>query len=239
MYFDLLRGKLLTCFQIAEGSGRALEFSRHHGAKAHQAQRSGPLTALPTLAECDDMIRRQNLVLGAMDRIREVVIAQQHALAEQRSRNEASKARQSELSDDSASFSEKQEGGGGFAGADPKKRRGVCLYSSNVATFTNVASETHLRVDATVATEQKLQSGGEVRTVLERSAMLVAYVSLSVNFALSLLFLCTDAAQIMRSLRANLVRKHPLEAPIFDRKRPVRHRDLFLLSTHSDPWLSI
>ena len=78
------------------------------------------------------MIRRQNLVLAAMDRIRDVVIAQEHARAEQRSRDEASKARLSELSEDSASFHEKQEGGGGFAGADPKKtRRGVCTDVSN------------------------------------------------------------------------------------------------------------
>ena len=83
------------------------------------------------------MIRRQKSVLAAMDRIREVVLAQQHALAEQRSRDEASKARQSEISEETLHFHEKQEGGGGFAGADPKKRRGVSGYSFTIIAHTD------------------------------------------------------------------------------------------------------
>ena len=88
-------------------------------------QRAGISSALPPMSECEDMIRLQNTVLTAFERIREVVIAQQHALAEQRSRDEASKARQGSFSDDSTSYLDKQEGAGGFAGADAKKRRGV------------------------------------------------------------------------------------------------------------------
>ena len=71
------------------------------------------------------MIRRQNRVLESMMRIREVVIAQQHAIAEQRSREEASKAHPTDYGDDHGPYQEKTEGGGGFAGPDPKKRRGV------------------------------------------------------------------------------------------------------------------
>ena len=163
--------------QIAEGSGRALEFSRHHGAKAHQNQRSGLLSALPTLAECDDMIRRQNLVLTAMDRIRDVVIAQQHALAEQRSRDEASKVRQIELGEESA-FHGKEDGGGGFAGADPKKRRGVSAFILRIIAGLTLPSVMHLLVDVTVAIEPRPQNGEEVLMVLGHSAMLAAYVSL-------------------------------------------------------------
>ena len=85
------------------------------------------MSALPKLEEVDDMIRRQNRVLDSMMRIREVVIAQQHALAEQRSRDEANKAHQSEYDGDHGPYQEKQEGGGGFAGPDPKKKRGVGL----------------------------------------------------------------------------------------------------------------
>ena len=114
------------CFaQIADGSGRALDFSRHYGQRAHQASRTGPLpSSLPTLGEVDDMARRQTHVLDSLARIREVIITQQHALAEQRSRDEASKV-SSEYGDDGTSYSDKGEGGGGFAGADAKKRRGV------------------------------------------------------------------------------------------------------------------
>lgn len=57
--------------KIADGSGRALTFSREYGDKAHHTQRAG-LTAesMPTLAECEDMIKRQRGVLASMERIR-------------------------------------------------------------------------------------------------------------------------------------------------------------------------
>ncbi|MCJ1374494.1 hypothetical protein MMC20_005726 [Loxospora ochrophaea] len=110
--------------EIAEGSGRALDFSRHYGNRAHHSQRSGPLPgSLPSLTECDEMIRHQHRVLDSMARIREVIITQQHALAEQRTRDQAQKA-PSEFSDEANSYQDKLEGAGGFAGADPKKRRG-------------------------------------------------------------------------------------------------------------------
>ncbi|KAL8659947.1 MAG: hypothetical protein Q9226_000169 [Calogaya cf. arnoldii] len=110
--------------EIAEGSGRALEFSRHYGARAHQTQRSGPIPgSMPSLAECDEMMSYQKRVLDSMQSIKEVIIAQQQALAEQRSYEHSYKPA-SEVDEDGASFQEKLEGGGGFAGADSKKRRG-------------------------------------------------------------------------------------------------------------------
>jgi hypothetical protein len=70
------------------------------------------------------MLKFQERVLMSITRIRDVVIAQQNAMAEQRSRDEV-KAKQ-EYPEDSSSTADKAERGGGFAGADPKKRRGVC-----------------------------------------------------------------------------------------------------------------
>ena len=64
-----------------------------------------------------------------MARIRDVIINQQHALAEQRNRDEANKE-PSEYGEEGATNQDKLEGGGGFAGADSKKRRGVGLLSS-------------------------------------------------------------------------------------------------------------
>ena len=123
----LLRDHTKHFVQIADGSGRALDFSRHYGQRAHQASRSGPLpSSLPTLGEVDDMVRRQTHVLDSLARIREVIITQQHALAEQRSRDEANKV-SSDYGEDGTSYSDKGDGGGGFAGADAKKRRGVCF----------------------------------------------------------------------------------------------------------------
>ena len=70
------------------------------------------------------MIKRQERVLESMTRIREVIVTQQAALAEQRSREEASKV-PSDFGEDGNGYSEKSEGGGGFAGDAAKKRRGV------------------------------------------------------------------------------------------------------------------
>ena len=117
--------KILTSTQIAEGSGRALEFSRHYGARAHQTQRSGPIPgSMPSVAECDEMMSYQKRVLDSMQSIKEVIIAQQQALADQRSYEHTYKPA-SEADEDGASFHEKLEGSGGFAGAEAKKRRGV------------------------------------------------------------------------------------------------------------------
>ncbi|MCJ1233503.1 hypothetical protein MMC14_001461 [Varicellaria rhodocarpa] len=110
--------------EIAEGSGRVLEFTGRFGARSHQVQRSGiQPSSLPTLNECDDIIKQQHKVLDAMARIRDVIINQQHALAEQRTRDEANKD-PSEYGDDGPLGQDKSEGSGGFAGADLKKRRG-------------------------------------------------------------------------------------------------------------------
>ncbi|KAL8694777.1 MAG: hypothetical protein Q9218_000623 [Villophora microphyllina] len=111
--------------EIAEGSGRALDFSRHYGSRAHQTQRSGPIPgSIPTLAECDEMLNYQKRVLDSMQRIKEIILAQQQALAEQRNYESHYKP-SSEADEDGTSFNDKLEGSGGFAGADAKKRRGV------------------------------------------------------------------------------------------------------------------
>ena len=103
-----------------------MEFSRHYGNRAHQTQRSGPSPgSMPSLQECDDLVRQQTVVLDAINRIREGIITrQQQALAEQRSQDQAYKG-SSEFGDDGSVYQDKLDGSGGFAGADAKKRRGV------------------------------------------------------------------------------------------------------------------
>ena len=85
-------------------------------------------SVLPSLSEIDDMLRRQSRVLESLSRIKEVVITQQHALAEQRNRDEANKV-SSDYGEDGSGYSDKADGAGGFAGPDSKKRRGVCIVS--------------------------------------------------------------------------------------------------------------
>lgn len=125
------RVQSLTSRQIAEGGGRAIEFSSRYGNRAFLTQRSGPIPgSIPTLAECDEMMNHQKRVLDSMQSIKEIIIAQQHALAEQRN-YEINHKPSSDADEDGASFSDKLEGSGGFAGADTKKRRGVryhCLF---------------------------------------------------------------------------------------------------------------
>ena len=70
------------------------------------------------------MIARQTRVLDSVNRIREVIIAKTLADAEQQSQERRNKAAL-EYDDDSGSFQDKMDGSGGFAGSDPKKRRGV------------------------------------------------------------------------------------------------------------------
>lgn len=70
------------------------------------------------------MIARQTRVLDSVNRIREVIIAKTLADAEQQNQERRNKA-SLEYDDDSSSFQDKMDGTGGFAGSDPKKRRGV------------------------------------------------------------------------------------------------------------------
>ncbi|KAI9873219.1 MAG: hypothetical protein M1830_000685 [Pleopsidium flavum] len=120
--------------EIAEGSGRMLDFSRHYSAHAHQTQRSGPIPgSLPTLLECDEMIRQHGRVYDSFARIREVLLTQQLALAEQRQHDQGYKG-SSEYDEDGVGYQDELKGGGGFAGADAKKRRGVSYSFDNAPT---------------------------------------------------------------------------------------------------------
>ena len=128
------------------------------------------------------MLQRQRGVLEAMARIREVVLThQQHAMAEQRSLEEAQQANLTEFPSEINGYQEKSDGSGGFAGPDNKKpRRGVSSFDFMLAILTKCSSsETPLQDGATVAIEPKRQNGGEARTVHERSVTLVDFVSLT------------------------------------------------------------
>lgn len=107
-----------------------LDFSRHYSAHAHQTQRSGPIPgSLPSLAECDEMLRQHNRVHESFTRIRDVILTQQLALAEQRAHEQGYKG-SSEYDEDGAGYQDEFKAGGGFAGADAKKRRGVSILES-------------------------------------------------------------------------------------------------------------
>ena len=104
-----------------------LDFSRRYGDRMHQSARSGPsISTLPSIVEVEDMIAKSRIQLDCLNKIREVVYAQQAAydqqLADQRQQrktfHEPPPPQPIEHEVDEA------EGKGGFAGPDAKKRRG-------------------------------------------------------------------------------------------------------------------
>ncbi|MCJ1461643.1 hypothetical protein MMC07_000240 [Pseudocyphellaria aurata] len=111
--------------EIAKGSQLASDFARNYGIRAHQDARAG-MTAesLPSIEECSEMISRQTRVLDSMNRIKDVINAQQEALKQRLSQEQRYNA-PSEYDDDAPGYHDKLDGAGGFAGADAKKRRGV------------------------------------------------------------------------------------------------------------------
>ncbi len=98
-----------------------MDFSRVWAQRHHQSNRAGYYSdSLPGLHEIDDMLRQSHRVLENLGRMREAVVAQQTALSEHRARM----ARGSHLEEDYNGISDDYKGGG-FAGGDGKKRRGV------------------------------------------------------------------------------------------------------------------
>jgi hypothetical protein len=71
------------------------------------------------------MINLQRRNQDALMRIRTAVLNQEHALAEQMAQRKAFNAGGVHDSDHMAMYQEDFKGGGGFAGPDTKKRRGV------------------------------------------------------------------------------------------------------------------
>ena len=77
------------------------------------------------MPELDDLTRQSGRVIDALGRIREAVLARQHALAEEQARALKREHYDDELTNLPGAFKEN----GGFTAVDSKKRRGVsaCL----------------------------------------------------------------------------------------------------------------
>ncbi|EEP75345.1 predicted protein [Uncinocarpus reesii 1704] len=110
-----------TWNEIADGSNRTMEFSRAHATRIYQSNRTDQ--TLPPLTEIDDLLQIQRRNMDALGRIRHAVLDQEHALAQQRERMRVMQNEHG-YSDDRAAYRDEYKGGG-FAGGDAKKRRGV------------------------------------------------------------------------------------------------------------------
>lgn len=125
---------------------------------------------------------------------------QQQDLAEQQHRERGYKTVND--FDEESLYGDKVEGGGGFAGADPKKRRGVRSFVEPCGAATDEPSrEPLLRVAAIVAIEPKRQNGDEAPTVPGRFATLVGFVRLpSRGSHFGLADIVTDYAKLTRKM---------------------------------------
>ncbi len=113
-----------------------MEFSREYGHRARDLQRTGPLPGvLPTIAECDDMIRNQQRIQDLLNRLREMIVTEQHSVAATRHVQERTyKGAEFEMEEPASSVDDGKPNG--ILAADARKRRGVrfffVLFSSSV-----------------------------------------------------------------------------------------------------------
>ncbi|KAF4554859.1 Biofilm regulator 1 [Elsinoe fawcettii] len=108
--------------EIAEHSTIMHDFSRQYGARLHQTQRSGPTPGtLPAITEIDDLMSKTRHTLESLGRLREGLVAHQTAYFQQAQEN--LRLSQDAKRNDSVHQHDDSKAGG-FAGAEPKKRRG-------------------------------------------------------------------------------------------------------------------
>jgi len=82
--------------------------------------------SLPKVTEVEELMQKQQRIQDSLARIRDVVLTQQAALAEQ-AQDQRFKAPDGREQDEQNGYQDDSRGGG-FAGSDPKKRRGVSLF---------------------------------------------------------------------------------------------------------------
>ncbi|CRG86161.1 GATA zinc finger domain-containing protein 9 [Talaromyces islandicus] len=110
--------------EIIDGSTKTVDFSKHYATRAHQAQRSGPvLGSLPSVHEIDDLLQVQQRNHEALMRIRNAVLSQEQALAEQRAQR---RERIDPVYEDGhvGLYQDGFKSPTGLTGGDAKKRRG-------------------------------------------------------------------------------------------------------------------
>ncbi|KIV94645.1 hypothetical protein PV10_02392 [Exophiala mesophila] len=106
--------------EIFEASSRTSDFSRIWSQRYHSNNHPGFFQeSLPGLHEIDDMLRQSHRIFENLTHLREVVVAQQTAMSEQRARL----ARGGPMDEDYHGLSDDYKNGG-FSAGDAKKRRG-------------------------------------------------------------------------------------------------------------------
>ncbi|KAI9812809.1 MAG: hypothetical protein M1832_000325, partial [Thelocarpon impressellum] len=109
--------------EIADSSGRLNGFSRDFKDRARELSRAGPAPgSLPSIAECDEMIRHQGRVQDLLVRLREMLVTQQDALASRHGPEHPFKGSGDYDVDETGPYDDGKPGI--TMGPDAKKRRG-------------------------------------------------------------------------------------------------------------------
>ena len=112
-----------NAIQISEASARTQDFARIWAQRYHQSGHSGYYQdALPGIHEVDDIMRQSHRIYENLGFLREVIVAQQNALSEQRARLARGTQMEEEYNGSPDDYKI-----GGLASMDAKKRRGVCF----------------------------------------------------------------------------------------------------------------
>jgi hypothetical protein len=118
---------------MAEGSGRITDFSKVYRQRAHENQRIGMTPqSMPRLEEVDEMMKHSERIQVSLQRMREVVFDHQQANIVEPPQDPRYRSMNGYDHDNPNAFTDDPKGGGGFAGADPKKRRGVSFPTSEL-----------------------------------------------------------------------------------------------------------
>jgi hypothetical protein len=113
---------------MAEGAGRITDFSKIYRHRAHDSQRIGMTPqSMPRLDEVEDMMKHSEKIQVSLQRMREVVFNHQASIVEPP--QDLRYARMNGYEHDvQSNYGDDPKAAGGFAGPDPKKRRGVSFF---------------------------------------------------------------------------------------------------------------
>lgn len=108
--------------QILENSNVTGDFVRQCGVRLHHAQRAGLVAnSLPEIMEVEDLMNKSRHNLDALARLRDMLITRQQNASVQQDQDRLGGVEESIRMDSIADDSKPD----GFAGSEPKKRRGV------------------------------------------------------------------------------------------------------------------
>lgn len=110
--------------QVNHSSGTVHDWSRHYNSIAQEQPRQVGVMPdrMPSLESCKEMLEHAEKMTISIRRMQETIVAQKHAAADQRMREQGAKA-MGEYEDDVSMYGDDRQSQV-FGGADGKKRRG-------------------------------------------------------------------------------------------------------------------